>query len=246
MEKLSKRELLRIAEQTASKAGEILKNSNAKVLLSVGKDIKISSDREVHEFIVEELNKTNIPILSEEDNEHEFNLNGGWVVDPLDGSMNFLRGIPLSAISIGLVKEGKPILGVVYDFNRGEMFTGIVGEGAWLNGNKISVSKIEDRSEAIVSTGFPSYTDFSKGALEEYVSLIQSFKKVRLFGSAALSLVYVACGRVDAYYERDIKIWDVTGGLAIVEASGGQRGHFKFDKRGQGTIMAAATSNLTF
>jgi len=244
MAELSNRELLNIAEKIAVKAGDILKKSKAEVILSMGKDIKISSDKESHKIIIKGLSKTGIKIISEEDDFHQFGMNYSWVVDPLDGSMNFFKKIPISAVSIGLIRNGKSILGVVYDFNRDEMFTGIVGEGAWLNGERIYVSKIKEKNEAVIATGFPSYTNFSKKSLEEYISLIQDFKKVRLLGSASISLAYLACGRVDAYYEKDIKIWDVAGGMAIVEAGGGQCSNFEFDKKNQGVVLVAATKNL--
>lgn len=220
-EELNKAGLVARAEEAAKVAGQIINTSKVEIFSSIGKDVKINVDKKAHKVILEILKKSDIPILSEEDDKHNFNMDLKWVVDPLDGSINFLRGIPFCAISIGLIKDGVPLLGVVYDFNREEMFSGIVGVGATLNGEEITISNIRKSEEAIIATGFPSYTDFSKGALEKYISLIQKFKKVRLLGSAALSLAYVACGRMDAYYERDIKIWDVVAGLALVAAAGG-------------------------
>ena len=187
------------------------------------------------------MKKSVILILSEEDDKHDFifSTNLKWIVDPLDGSINFLRGIPSCAVSIGLIKDGEPILGVVYDFNREEMFSGIVGEGAWLNGRDIYISKVREKSEAIIMTGFPSYTDYSTEALDKYISMVQSFKKIRLIGSAALSLAYVASGRADAYYEKDIKIWDVVAGLALVKSAGGNYTNIKIDKEGKCTAYAS-------
>jgi len=186
------KELLSLAEESARLAGTHLKAHKAEVVTSVGKDIKVDTDYSAHKIIVENLQKSGIPILSEEDATHNFEKNLQWIVDPLDGSLNFLRSIPFCSVSIALVKDGEPTLGVVYDFLREEMFSGIVGEGAWLNGEAISVSNTKEKGEAVLMTGFPSYTDYSTEGLEKYVVAVQSFKKVRLIGSAALSLAYVA------------------------------------------------------
>lgn len=239
MDTLDKERLLSIAEEAARVAGGALRSHKAEVLHSFGKDIKIDADKKTHEIVLEHLKKSSIPVLSEEDEVHDFSTDLKWIVDPLDGSINFLRGIPSCVVSIGLFKDGQPILGVVYDFNREEMFSGIVGKGTWLNGESISVSNIREKKEAIIMTGFPSYTDYATEALEKYISLVQSFKKVRLIGSAALSLAYVAGGRADAYYEKDIKIWDVAAGLALVKAAGGNYTHTKVDTEGKCTVYAS-------
>lgn len=144
-----------------------------------------------------------------------------WIVDPLDGSMNLLRDIPLSAVSIGLWDGDEPLLGAVYDFNRDEMFSGIVGRGAWLNGNAVRVRPTSSLDRAVICIGFPAGSDFAEEPLLRIVRQVQRYKKVRLLGSAALSLAYVAAGRADAYYERNIKLWDVAAGVALVHAAGG-------------------------
>lgn len=234
--------LLIVAENAARAAGVALGIHRTEVLKNVGKDIKISADLFANSIVIEHLRKTNISLLSEEAENHDFSLDFQWVIDPLDGSINFLRGIPNSAISISLVKRGEPVLGVVYDFNRDEMYSGIIGKGAWMNGNAIAVSDKVEKSDAIIMTGFPSYTNYSTEALEKYISNIQSFKKVRLIGSASLSLAYVACGKADAYYERDIKIWDVAAGLALVKAAGGDYITTKIDS--SGGCVISATNNL--
>ena len=97
-----------------------------------------------------------------------------------------------------------------------------MNKGAWLNGQKISTNKVKEKSQAILATGFPVSTDFSKDALLDFVEDIRGYKKIRLLGSAALSLAYVACGRADVYKENNIKIWDVAAGLALVKAAGGK------------------------
>lgn len=237
--KLNIAKLLTLAEESARLVGDFLKLYKAEVIQNFGKDIKINADIKAHRIILESLKKSNIPVLSEEDKNHNFSIEDiKWVVDPLDGSINFLRNIPICAVSISLIKNREPILGVVYDFNKKEMFSGIVGEGAWLNSKNISVSNIQNKEEAIIMTGFPSYTDYTKEALEKYISIVQSFKKVRLIGSAALSLAYVASGRADAYYEKDIKIWDVAAGLALVKSAGGNYTNIKIDNEGKCFVFA--------
>ena len=238
MKIIDQEKLLLTAKDAAQATGDLLKSFDAKLIKSWGKDVKIDADEQAHKTILKILKGSDIPVLSEEDGDHDFDLELKWIVDPIDGSINFLRGISLCAVSVGLIREEEPILGVVYDFNREEMFSGIVGKGVWLNGKDISVSSIRERGEAIIMTGFPSYTDYSTESLKEYISKIQSFKKVRLFGSAALSLAYVACGRVDAYYEKDIKIWDVAAGLALVKAAGGKYTKTKVGIKGKCTVFA--------
>ncbi len=190
------------------------------------RDVKLEADRLAEERILEVLcGASPFAVLAEEGGERpgsDPDSRLRWIVDPLDGSLNFLKGIPLCCVSVGLWRDNEPLLGVIHDFNRAEIFTGIVGEGAHLNGNEIRVSEVSEPSQAILCTGFPAATDFATDALGRFVDKVQAYKKVRLLGSAALSLAYVAAGRVDAYRERDIKIWDVAAGLALVKAAGGE------------------------
>jgi Archaeal fructose-1,6-bisphosphatase and related enzymes of inositol monophosphatase family len=213
-----------LAIEIARQTGEMLRTSHSRdVLSSIGKDIKMVADKEANRMIREffELHSS-IPLLSEEDEAFNFSESTMWVVDPLDGSLNYSRGFPICAVSIGFLKDGEPLLGVVYDFNRDEMFVGVVGEGATLNGHNISVSGTVNKGEGIMMTGFPSYTSFDDDSLKNYIKNVQTYKKIRNIGSAALSLAYVACGRADAYFEKDIKIWDVLAGVALVRAAGGE------------------------
>ncbi len=232
------RQFAEIAEHAARAAGAFLRGHRATLVASFGKDTKIDADMRAHTLIVEHLAPTGIPVLSEEGAEHTFTDARMWVVDPLDGSINFLRGIPNAAVSIALVERGEPVFGVIYDFMRDELYSGVVGGGAQLNGKDISVSDTRDKREGIIMTGFPSYTDYAREALEQYIALVQGFKKVRLIGSAALSLAYVASGKADAYYEKDIKIWDVAAGLALVRAAGGSVTASAVGEAGKCTVFA--------
>ncbi|MBM3249743.1 MAG: inositol monophosphatase [Candidatus Omnitrophica bacterium] len=228
MQRADLESLLSLAQDAARNAArDILKTTEdtKAVTLDMDRDVKVEADKKLEDSIIERLKlKSGYSIISEE----KGFLQGTsqekdprWIVDPLDGSLNFSRGIPLSCISIGLWKGMEPILGVVYDFNRGEAFSGIVGAGAWLNGEPIGVSMVVDKHKAVLCTGFPAGTDFSKDSVLKAIEDIRTFKKVRLLGSAALSLAYVSCGRADFYHENDIKIWDAAGGLALVKAAGG-------------------------
>lgn len=220
--------LLSLAVSTAKEATQIIAKELEKIKkirVDLHRDVKIEADHKLEETIVKNLlSRSGYPILSEEIGlvqAKEVDNGYRWIVDPLDGSINFSRGIPMCCVSIALWKGMDPIIGVVYDFNRDETFTGIVGLGAWLNGVSVRVSKIAEASKAILCTGFPVSTDFSKKTIGKFVKDIQDYKKVRLFGSAALSLAYVSCGRVDSYREDNIKIWDVAAGLSLVLAAGG-------------------------
>ena len=222
------REYLEIAQKAARKAGEILlyefKNGTT-INKNCGRDIKLQADKNAEKVILDILSsETNIPILSEEAGSLKTDSNNSclWIVDPLDGSLNFLRNISINCISIALWENSKPILGVIYDFLHDNMYIGEVSSGASLNGKKILVSEIIDISQSILCTGFPVYSDFDTASLNKFVKKIQEFKKIRLLGSAAFSLSLVAQGSVECYKEDNIAIWDVAAGIALVLAAGGK------------------------
>jgi myo-inositol-1(or 4)-monophosphatase len=251
MEKDSLQNLLILAKDIALTASnEILNDSsqNRHVYENFPRDVKILADNELDRFIVEQLSQiSEFPVLSEESGLSQAShskKNYRWIVDPLDGSMNFSREIPICCISIAFWQDMIPLIGVIYDFNRDELFTGIVGEGAWLNDSPICVSSTENISNAILATGFPVSSDFSQKALYKFVNNITRYQKIRLLGSAALSLAYVSSGRVDIYQENDIKIWDVAAGIAIVRAAGGETNLIQ-SKVKEIVTVRATNSNLT-
>jgi myo-inositol-1(or 4)-monophosphatase len=189
-----------------------------------GRDVKLQADTEAESIVLDVLRKTSdYPVLAEEGGMSGAPSGSGpfWIVDPLDGTLNYSRNIDLCCVSIALYDGLVPILGVVYDFNRHDLFSGVVGAGADLNGEPISPTSVTEPGRAVLATGFPVQRDFGSTALQSFMSQVQQFKKIRLLGSAALSLAYVASGRVDAYTEEDIMIWDVAAGVALVQASGG-------------------------
>ena len=145
-----------------------------------------------------------------------------WIIDPIDGTTNFIHGLPCYCISIGLMRHSELVLGVVYDPSADECFYAWEGSKAYLNGKEISVTKVDNLHASLVATGFP-YTDF--GVVKEYLALFEemlhSCSGLRRLGSAALDIVYVACGRFEAFYEYGLKPWDVAGGAFILQQAGG-------------------------
>lgn len=151
-----------------------------------------------------------------------------WIVDPLDGTTNFIHGIPCYAISIALEHKGEIIIGVVYEVAQDECFWAFKNGGAYLNGNKIHVSDRKTLSESLIATGFPIY-NFSR--LDSFISTLTYLMKnthgIRRIGAAAADLCYLACGRVDAFFEYNLNAWDVAAGALIVKEAGGTVSDFK-------------------
>lgn len=116
---------------------------------------------------------------------------------------------------MALWKDKKPIFGIIYDFNRDELFSAYVGYKAFLNDIEIKNVNNFEKSKSVLATGFPTYMSHDSDTLKNFIDQVQTFKKIRMIGSAALSLAYVSCGRFDAYFEENIKIWDVAAGIAI-------------------------------
>lgn len=223
-----RRDWLALAEQAARAGAEALAHAakhGRVVEREEGRETKIVADVKAEDAIVSVLQAGSpFPILSEEAGD----LGGAlatvgfrWIVDPLDGSLNYSRDIPLSVVSVALWDRDDAVLGVLIDPARQDVYTGLVGDGACLNGAPVSVSRIDAMKDAVLCTGFPVGADFSTEALMGVVQRVQGFKKVRMLGSAALSLAYVACGRAEVYREDEIKLWDVAAGIAIVLSAGG-------------------------
>ncbi|HHT9112422.1 MAG: inositol monophosphatase [Planctomycetes bacterium] len=240
---------LALAVRAARKAGKYLrdlKKDQIKVSEEISKDIKLVADRESEAIIVNELlGNSDFNVLAEESGvTGDSRSVHSWIVDPLDGSVNFLENIPLCCISIGLWHDSGPLFGVIYDFNRNDMYTGIVNECAWLNGQPISVKQKRGAESSILCTGFPVAMDFSSANIMYFISQIKTFRKIRMIGSASMSLAYVASGKVDAYFEKNIKIWDVAAGLAIVKAAGGAIQYHGFPASYLIDVFAGASMEL--
>ncbi len=169
-----------------------------------------------------------------------------WVVDPLDGTTNFVHQIPVYSVSIGLLQNKKPMLGVVYEINRDELFYASKESKAFLNGVEINVKQNYDLSKSLLATGFPYY-DFE--VMPKYIHALQRLMResqgMRRLGSAAVDLAYVACGRFDAFFEYGLSPWDVAGGALIVERAGGKLSSFYGDDNFIfGKTIIASSANL--
>jgi myo-inositol-1(or 4)-monophosphatase len=169
-----------------------------------------------------------------------------WVIDPLDGTTNFLHGLNPFAISIGLLEDDEVVAGVVYVIRENEMFTAWRGGGAWLNGKQIHVSKAKNLSSSLIATGFP-YSDFSR--LDNYMNCFTWFCKnsqgVRRLGSAATDIAYVACGRFEVFYEYGLHQWDIAAGIIILREAGGKISDFSGNEKNlSGEEIVAANSSV--
>jgi myo-inositol-1(or 4)-monophosphatase len=225
--KLSINKSIKIAKEAAMLAGKSLLNKKKdfhKVILSTDKDIKLQADLKAEEIIKDFLtSNSNIEILAEEsglssDSLPEF----FWVGDPLDGTANYARDIPICCVSIALVTRLKPILGVIYDFNNDDLYEGSIETKSLCNEKEIKVSNIASSSEGILITGLPNDTDYSDDALQKMIKDFQSWRKIRMMGSAAMASAYIASGKAEVYSEKKTYLWDVAAGAAIVNAAGGK------------------------
>ena len=215
------------AKLAAKKAGIILRDERKKlnlILSSTNKDIKLQADISSESFIKSTLEKeSTFPILAEESGKSNTDLDDiFWVVDPLDGTANYARDIPLCCVSIALMHKTNPIIGVVYDFNNDNLYEGHVNGEAKLNDVRIKVSDIKSPNDGILVTGLPNNTDYSDSALLKMVKDFQEWRKVRMIGSAAIASCYIASGKADLYKEFGTYLWDVAAGAAIVNAAGGK------------------------
>lgn len=216
--------LLDLAIKAVQASGEfLLALADVKAASSEGKDIKLYADKESERILLEHLAPTGLPVLSEE-SVSECTWVGGlrWIIDPIDGSYNLFKGLrDLCCVSVALWDDNKPVFGVLYRFAKDDLYVGVPGEGATLNGKAINASGVTDFSQASLATGFPVTTDFADPALQNRLALLGRFKKVRMLGTAALMCAFVGQGAVDVYSERGILLWDIAAALAIVKAAGG-------------------------
>lgn len=181
-------------------------------------------DKEAELALVEELEMLlpDAGFITEEGTksvEHEYE----WVIDPLDGTTNFIHGLPLFCISVALLKNKKPIVGVIYEVMKDELFYAWQGGGAFHNEKDCKISQITSLKDSLIATGFP-YNDFGKA--ENYLKIMRKFMEnthgLRRLGSAALDLAYVSIGRFEGFYEYNLKPWDVAAGALIVQEAGGE------------------------
>jgi len=188
-------------------------------------DFVTASDKKVEKILIDELQKArpNYSILSEEigliKNDEEFK----WIIDPIDGTANFLHGIPHFGISIGLEQNKEIICGIIFDPIKDEIFTAEKGNGAYLNNQRMRVSARSKLNNCIIFTGGPRYNAKNRElALEEYKKFSSKVLiPIRKMGSASLDMAYVAAGRCDGFWQRNLNYWDIAAGIILVKESGG-------------------------
>ena len=217
---------LQTAKSAALLAGEFLsksQGSDLNVLLNEGRDLKLQLDIDTENKIKNYISaRSNYSILGEETGNSDKLDEYFWVVDPLDGTSNFLRGIPISCVSIALMHNLKPVLGVIYDFNHQDLYFGHSDSKAYINDQEIKVSSLSSKKESTLVTGIPAKTHYSNDEFNQLISTFQAWKKIRMIGSAAMAAVYVAAGKAETYQEKGIFLWDIAAGAAIVIAAGGK------------------------
>ena len=226
--------LLQLAEQMARAAGQIQRERYETALdirtKTASIDLVTEVDRACEAIIVETLRveRPDDAVLAEEGSgDDRPGATWRWVIDPLDGTMNYAHGYPRFCVSIGVQRDGEPALGVVYDPLLDELFSARRGEGAQLNGRPLRVSEEDDLGRALLATGF-AY-DVHRSAednLNHFAKFVKTARGLRRDGSAALNLCYVAAGRFDGYWELKLHPWDVAAGNLIVEEAGGRVSDF--------------------
>jgi len=241
--------ILNHAIHIALRAGQILKRG-------LGTLFEINSKEGKHNLVTEydllsektiiQMIQETFPdhhILSEEEGEIEKKSDYQWVIDPLDGTVNFAHGIPMFSVSIGILKNKKPICGVVYNPIAGELFTCEKGKGAFLNGSKLYVTDTTSIDKAILATGFPyNLVEDPLRCIERFSNVLRLGIPIRRIGVASLDLCYVAAGRFDGFWEVGLQPWDCAAGKLMIEESGGKVTTWEmeeFDILSRQTIMGS-------
>lgn len=227
--------MIELAIEAAREAGKLLKLHAGKprqVETKSGEESNLVTeiDRKSEETIIRII-RSRYPshdVLAEESGSHEKKSDYRWIIDPLDGTINFTHGVPIFCVSIALEYKGTVILGVIYDPNLDELFTAEKGKGAFLNSRPIHVSKTAKLRESLLVTGFPYNVQSNPDhAIERFVAFLQEARAVRRLGSAALDLCYVAAGRFDGFWEVSLNPWDIAAGVLILEEAGGTYTDFR-------------------
>ena len=214
-------ELKNLAVNAAMEAGNFLiknKLEEKEIHEEKGRDIKLIIDQDTEKLIRSNLQATDIPILGEE---YGGDIADGkyWVIDPIDGTANYFRGLDECCVSIALMENDEALIGIIYNFNNDQMYTAVKDQGAFLNNTKISVSDIASKDKASITTGFPASETIESSM--NFLEDLKGWKKVRMFGSAALSCAYVASGKCDYYAEKGVYLWDIAAGICLVKEAGG-------------------------
>lgn len=255
---MKKFEIAHIAEGIARQAGGLLRGFYEKGVATEYKgdvDLVTEADRASEQLIGERLHAAfpSHGVYGEEGTREQLDSEYRWYIDPLDGTTNFAHGFPAFCVSMGLEQraaglapeaDGEMIAGVIYDPLRDEMFSAERGRGAWLNGRRLHVSKTKELAEALTATGFPSHKRHNSPNIHFYQQITLRSHGVRRAGSAALDLAYVACGRLDGFWEFNLNPWDTSAGVLLVEEAGGTIGHFDGGKFTLDSREVLATNGL--
>tara|TARA_B100001123_G_C15148567_1_gene962566 strand:+ start:286 stop:1071 length:786 start_codon:yes stop_codon:yes gene_type:complete len=212
--------------------GEI---ENLQVSVKGPGDFVTNCDKKVEKILIEELQKAkpDYSILSEEIGEINKDESFKWIIDPIDGTSNFLHGVPHFAISIGLEHNNEIIAGIIYDPIKDEMFTAEKGNGSYINNQRIRVSSRSKLKDCIIFTGGPKHISKNKElCIKEYNKFSSKvIVPIRKFGSGSLDMAYVAAGRCDGYWQRDLNYWDIAAGILLVKEAGGFVTDFQGDNK---------------
>ena len=197
-------------------------------------DFVSSADKRTEKIIIDELQKAHpdYGIVTEESGFiNKSNKKNRWIIDPIDGTTNFLNGIPQFAISIGYEEENEIKCGVIFDPIKNEMFFAEKGNGAYLNNSRIRVSNKKKLKDALLVTGGPKQSSkIQEEIFSEYINVSKNvLSPIRKFGSAALDIAYVACGRFDGFWQRELNYWDIAAGIIILKEAGGFVDFFERD-----------------
>ncbi|WP_183560342.1 inositol monophosphatase family protein [Mucilaginibacter sp. SP1R1] len=250
-------ELIKIANhvtEVAKQAGDFIRQERKtfdpdKIEYKGLNDLVSYVDKNAEKIIVEGLKKV-LPeagFITEEKTTTVIGERYNWIIDPLDGTTNFIHGLPAFSVSIALKEYDELILGVVYEINQDECFYAWKDAPAYLNGREIRVSKNKIVADSLIATGFPYY-DFTKQSayIALFTELMRNCHGLRRIGSAAVDLAYTACGRFDAFYEYNLNAWDVAAGIVIVKQAGGHIVNFKGgDEVLEARELLATNGNIT-
>lgn len=231
------REPLIVAMEAAQQAGKLVRErigsiSQEEISQKSFSDFVTKVDLESEKTIINNIKKhfPNHQIMAEESSKDYKKADYLWIIDPLDGTTNFIHSFPFIAISIALMYKGELIIGVIHDPLRNETFYAESGSGAFLNGKKIKVSSIKKPESSLIATGFPFR---NKQYIEKYVKIfhrmLHSVNDLRRAGAAAIDLAYVACGRVDGFFEYALSPWDIAAGTVLIKEAGGVVSDFDGD-----------------
>jgi myo-inositol-1(or 4)-monophosphatase len=218
-------------KEIIKEAGEILKEgfySEKEISHKGTKDLVTKYDVAIEKFLIEKFSEefSEFNIIAEESDDGSVEFRDSIIIDPIDGTTNFANGVPHTAISVGVYKNQKPYIGIVYNPILDELFEAEIRKGAFLNGKQISVSTENEFQKALISSGFPYSSSENKDDLDEVIHKLKVIlplcQDIRRFGAASLDICYVAKGMLEGYYEMNLKAWDVSAGIIILSEAGGK------------------------